>query len=403
MKILMSAFACSPIRGSEPGVGWNWAREMSKDNEVWVITRASNKKEIEEYGRDEKIKFIYLSIPFLDWMERYTHTKIIHLYYRLWQLYIVKHVKDVHKKIKFDIIHHVTYNEFRNPGYLWKIETPFILGPIGGAQEIEVELEDYYEGKKNKYIEKIRSYLNKKVKNGTYLDRSIKNSAKVLVANKDTARFLELPSEKCELMLETGVKMENCNYIVRENNNKIRILWVGNLIYIKGFRILIDAFERIKNKEKYEIIIIGEGKLKSKYINYLSSKGLLKYYNFKGKLSYSDTLKEYKGADIFVFTSLRDTSGNVVLEAMSNCLPVISLNHHGAADILDDKCGIKINIKSKDQIINDLVYSIEILGNNYEKRIEMGINSFKRIQDVYLWENKRLKMQHIYDMTKRAK
>ncbi|SFD09983.1 glycosyltransferase family 4 protein [Bacillus sp. UNCCL81] len=397
MKILMSAFACSPIRGSEPGVGWNWAREMSKFNEVWVVTRSSNRSEIEMNSENENIKFIYLSIPFISLMEKYTHSKIIHFYYYLWQRYIVKYLKKLNEKEKFQIIHHVTYNEFRNPGYLWKIGVPFILGPIGGAQEIENELIDYCEGNWNKKLEKIRSFVNNRSKKSKYLAQSIANSSKIIVANNDTARFLDLPDDKYEVMLETGVKKESCNYIVRKENNKIRILWVGNLIYIKGFKLLIDAFSRIANKDKYEVIVIGEGKLKSKYIELLEKNGMSNYFSFKGKLSYADTLNEYRYSDIFLFTSLRDTSGNVVLEAMSNCLPVISLNHHGAADMLDENCAIKININNKEQVVDDLVKSIELLGNDYNKRIEMGISSFNRIQEKYIWENKGVLMQQIYN------
>jgi len=396
MKVLMSAFACSPIRGSEPGVGWNWAREMAESNEVWVVTRGSNKSEIEENLNGENIKFIYISIPGIAWVERHTHRKIIHLYYSLWQRYILRQLRRLHKKECFDVVHHVTYNEFRNPGYLWKLGAPFILGPIGGSQEIESELMSYCEGLRNEKLEKIRSFLNHRSKKSNYLSQSIENAAKIIVANKDTARFLELPKNRYEILLETGVKEENCNYIVRNEKNKIRILWVGNLIYRKGFRLLIDAFSKVKNKEKYEIVVIGEGILKSKYINLVQMAGISKYFSFKGNLSYNDTLIQYQDADIFLFTSLRDTSGNVVLEAMSNCLPIIALNHHGAADMLNEKCAVKIDINSKEQVINDLAQSIELLGDDYERRIEMGMNSFKRIQEEYLWENKGIRMQQIY-------
>ncbi len=37
MRILISAYACAPGRGSEPGVGWNWAAQVSRSHEVWVL------------------------------------------------------------------------------------------------------------------------------------------------------------------------------------------------------------------------------------------------------------------------------------------------------------------------------------------------------------------------------
>ena len=43
-KILLSAYACEPNRGSEPGVGWNWALQLNKlGYDIKVVTRLNNK------------------------------------------------------------------------------------------------------------------------------------------------------------------------------------------------------------------------------------------------------------------------------------------------------------------------------------------------------------------------
>ena len=48
MKILLSAYACEPNKGSEPAVGWNWAQGLVKlGHEVWVLTRTNNQQTIE--------------------------------------------------------------------------------------------------------------------------------------------------------------------------------------------------------------------------------------------------------------------------------------------------------------------------------------------------------------------
>ena len=48
MKILLSAYACQPNKGSEPGIGWNWATELVKlGHDVWVLTRSDNKPVID--------------------------------------------------------------------------------------------------------------------------------------------------------------------------------------------------------------------------------------------------------------------------------------------------------------------------------------------------------------------
>ncbi len=44
MRVLLSAYACEPNRGSEAEVGWRWALELAAGGggDVWVITRGNN-------------------------------------------------------------------------------------------------------------------------------------------------------------------------------------------------------------------------------------------------------------------------------------------------------------------------------------------------------------------------
>ena len=48
-KVLLSAYACSPIRGSEPGNGWSWALNLALQGyEVWCLTNAEDKDVMQE-------------------------------------------------------------------------------------------------------------------------------------------------------------------------------------------------------------------------------------------------------------------------------------------------------------------------------------------------------------------
>src|SRR2546422_2131365 len=48
LKILISAYACEPGEGSEPGVGWNVAVEAARRHEGWGITRANNRRGVNQ-------------------------------------------------------------------------------------------------------------------------------------------------------------------------------------------------------------------------------------------------------------------------------------------------------------------------------------------------------------------
>ena len=51
--IIVSAYSCEPLKGSEPAVGWNWVLELGKRNRVHVITRANNQTVIEQHLPEE--------------------------------------------------------------------------------------------------------------------------------------------------------------------------------------------------------------------------------------------------------------------------------------------------------------------------------------------------------------
>ena len=61
-EVLLIAFACEPNKGSEPGVGWNWALYLSKYLNVTVVTRANNRNVIENELKSKfypNLSFVY--------------------------------------------------------------------------------------------------------------------------------------------------------------------------------------------------------------------------------------------------------------------------------------------------------------------------------------------------------
>ena len=135
-KVLISAYACEPGRGSEPGVGWNLAREMAKFHDLWVITRAINREVIEEELAKNPVQglhFIYFDLPkwFRTWEnERYG----VQIYYYIWQLGIYPLAKSVHRKVGFSLAHHITFVRYWTPSLLALLPIPFLWGPVGGGE-----------------------------------------------------------------------------------------------------------------------------------------------------------------------------------------------------------------------------------------------------------------------------
>src|SRR6516164_1163816 len=88
LRVLVSAYACEPGMGSEPGIGWNTVRELGQRHEVWVITRANNQAKIESALASSpmpSVHFVYFDLP--KWSRFWKRgSRAVNLYYYLWQL-----------------------------------------------------------------------------------------------------------------------------------------------------------------------------------------------------------------------------------------------------------------------------------------------------------------------------
>lgn len=404
MNILVLAFACEPNRGSEEGVGWNWSINLAKHHNVYVITRGQEKPYIEKYISEtgiENPRFYYFEDAGL---MHFIDKKIpmgFRTYYRWWQSQIVGIAKEIIKEHRIDIIHQLTYNEYRTPGKLYDIGIPFVWGPIGGGHEYNPILKNGHFRKLDVVKEIIRKHLNHRYLKDKDVVRAIETSAEILVA--DPATYSILPKTR-----EYGRLLEAAYYPDRNgiksfenrNHEKIRLMYAGVMTPRKGLKIIIDALGESSFRD-FELIFIGDGidrplleKLADRY-------GIKDNIKFLGKISYDEVNCYYDWADLFLFPSIRDTSGNVVLEAMSHGTPVIALNHNGASEMITSESGDLIDIKSYEQIKKDYVEIIKKYQVNRELLEIKGRAARERLEQVYSWSHVMDVIDMVYQKVKK--
>ena len=138
-KILISAYACSPYHGSEPGVGWNYIYNMSNDFEIHVIVeKVKWEKEILKFKAEncDELKNIYFY--FIPKKRNKILRKIwppsYYWFYNNWQKKAFKLAGKLESIHNFDIMHQLNMVTFREPGYFYKFGKPFVWGPIGGLE-----------------------------------------------------------------------------------------------------------------------------------------------------------------------------------------------------------------------------------------------------------------------------
>ena len=106
-------------------------------------------------------------------------------------------------------------------------------------------------------------------------------------------------------------------------------------------------------------------------------------------------MEQSRWADVFVFTSLRDTSGNVMLEAMSCGVPVIAFDHQGAGDIVTEDSGIKLPVTSPRDAVERIAQAIIFLGSNRNHLATLSDGALARAEE-FLWERNAEKVSNLY-------
>lgn len=166
---------------------------------------------------------------------------------------------------------------------------------------------------------------------------------------------------------------------------------VGRLEYEKGFDILIRAFhDAANNIEGVSLVIIGEGSLRSKLNELVSTLGLTDKVFLLGA---KEHIVEWLSAlDIYVQPSRMETFVLTLLEAMSVGLPVIATNVGGIPFMLDDgKAGILVSPESPEdlstaiiQLCADTKYRDQIAGQAHERVQAFSVlKMLEAYQNVY--------------------
>ena len=399
LKVLISAYACEPSKGSEPGTGWNIVISLSRLHNVTVLTRTNNRAKIEaaqNIGQGRKTQFIYYDLP--GWATRMKKLLLlpVPLYYALWQAgAYLSHKKQIAES-GFDIVHHLTFNAFEAPGFFWLLPNHFILGPIGGGQTVSTKLlAEFGPGAYAEFLRNVRVGLSLR---NPLVCSALRKAAFVLFANHDTQRLLGAGcADKSRIMVDVGVDASAFAPRARTNGEAFMVLYVGRLERRKGITLLWRALRQICKDEGMHCRIVGDGPMRGWLEKHLVADNLSRSVELINFCAHGELKAIFQTADVFVFPSLRDTTGSVVLEAMASGLPVVCLDHQGAAVMTSSDCAERISLSSPGKMAEEIVQAIHRLRANPARRQCMGRAGRARAERMFDWSAKALKLAQVYE------
>lgn len=406
MNILLCAYACEPGVGSEPEVGWRMVCGIANkrpNDSIYVITKANNKRNIESVSYASNLTFVYYSPP--QWLTFWKKGgRGIRTYYYMWMIGAV--ILLARKKKTFDVIHHLTFVNDWLPSYFFllkKTESIFVWGPIGSNDAIDFK---FIEGFKSKIAELVRRFLQSSFRLFDPAFYLCKSKADYILGINDNVRF-KLRLGSCEkFTIEPAISFdvaEEVNKLVDANPCGVfSVVSVGRLINIKNFRLSLLAFslflESDNVSEKTVFTIVGDGPQRRDLEEYADKLCVAQNVNFVGRVPLDEVNCYYRQSDVFLFPS-SENAGFVVLEAMSNRLPIVAMNYGGPAqfvmsNITEQLVSAELSFVC---IAQNLADQLSLFYRDSELKNRIGERNHTDVVKYWSWKSKVQRVVDVYD------
>jgi exopolysaccharide biosynthesis WecB/TagA/CpsF family protein len=400
MKILLIGHACSPCQGSEASFTWSWALHLSRRHEVHVLAHPHDRHTVERFLADNQnnnLEFHWVAVPrWLDpWNPRGTD-KGLRLHYLFWLRRAYKTAVGLHRRIGFDIVHHVSYGSLSAPPPFWKLPIPFVWGPIGGAQRAPQSFRRFFgRGWPREFLRNARVGF---LPHSLHLGRAVRASAALLATNHDTAKVLaQIGGRDVRLFLDSGL---SSNFVFRDaisrsDDGSLTLLWAGRMQPRKALPLALEALASTKDL-RVKLVVAGDGEMRKLWEQYAEHLDVGSRVEFLGRLPWQEMPRLYQSADAFLFTSLQDSFGTQVLEAMGHGLPILTLDHQGVGTFVPPEAGIKVPVTSPQQTVAGLAEGIRRLALFPAERRKMG-DAAHAYAKTQTWDKRAECMSNLYE------
>ena len=388
MKIFIIAFACEPNRTSEPGVGWNVAREMAPRHDVTVVTRANNRDVIESVGGIKDVKWIYFDLAgwFCKLKKHIPYGSQI--YQEIWNRAVARRFR---KEIESsDIVHQLTFGAAFFTPWAARYARKFVWGPLGGGDKPIPYVFMKRMGMMSFTRELIYGFISKAACRGTFWSRRLRNQVDAIIFR--TREFVQRMQYRegvdVSVVGETAYTEKITPREYDMAKRPLRVMIIGRLIPHKAPDFAIRAFGKFMNAGGAgELVICGSGPLETAMRKFAQSTGIGDKVNFLGQVKHDRVLEELRRSDVMLHLSFREGGSWSILEAMAHGLPVICQRASGMDDMVADDCGSKIVAATPDVLVGAAAQQMMEYYNDRELIRRQGLTAQKRVDEVFRWKS----------------
>lgn len=403
IKVLYICYACEPGKGSEPGVGWNVPYFFAKENpdsQVFLLTKSSKEEKIQAFLDEHHVGNItplYYDLP--QWLKKTPLGKSEQVAYLLWEWFVRKSVKRWDKMYDFDIVHHVTFNQYRTPSPGFFMSKPFVMGPVGGFETIHPvffkDLSDKTK-KKEKYRQagydlKFFRWLNRRSDNKKYLLFSSKENEERLrnyCGNSSTSVMSAIGFDENDFPPKDEKRT-----VANAENHPFEMIYAGRPLDWKGLLFFLKAANRAfvqPGVENYRIKLVGirNEKEQEKVKIWVSENQLADHVELIPAMPRKDLLTLLQTCDLSVYPAYRDSGSMSVLEASVLSCPTICFNV-GGQDAFPEDVLLKVPVEDDyEATLSRFTEKLSWAFHNHDSLRQIGEKAQHYVYDTLTWKKK---------------
>ncbi|MDV7144372.1 glycosyltransferase family 4 protein [Tropicimonas sp. TH_r6] len=371
------------MRGSEYSVGWNHVTNMASHCDLTVLyglagPHMGDLEEIEDFlaenGQIPGVTFEpirpnrwaqLLNAPNRNGFWVYS----FYLAYRAWHRQAAARARDIVAEREVDLIHYLCPIGYREPGYLWKLDKPYIWGPVGGMIPTR-RLAGAPRGWKDDLKVRLKNALNAlQLRSSARVGKALRRADTVIAATSENqavlqdrfgVRALQFAENAIpDTWLASGEQRPAVDHD-RAEGGALRLIWIGSLEARKAPDLLIDALSRLISTA-WHLDIVGSGPLDGVAQDMVRDRGLETQIRFHGQIPRDQVQALLGRADTHLITSMSEGNPTTLWETMAAGVPTITLDHNGMHDVVCPSCGIRVPLGTWDQTCDAFAAAIMTL------------------------------------------
>lgn len=412
-RVLVSAFATSPYRGSEPGGGWNVVCRLAAHHDVTVLCFPGFEKDQRDHVAAYE-KYLQAHGPIdgltMHWVEQPPMSKLLQregtwqraFYYhgyRSWQRAALREARRLHAEQPFDLVHHLNMTGYREPGYLWQMGLPFLWGPVAGAVMMPRPFFKLLSPRDRAFYG-IRNALNAWQMRTKSRCRKAAAKANHVWAVDELNRTMirEHFHAESSLLLDSGCEPSGDGFVRRfDAGRPLRVLWSGVHEGRKCLPILLHALATLQARGlAFELTVLSQGPETGRWKQLSHDLGIDGSVTWTGMLPQPEAVKRMNDADVFVLTSLQEAATHVVMESLASGLPVVCHDACGMGVAVNESCGLKVPLIDPQTSIAGFAEALAGLYEQPEKLADLSDGAMKRAVELS-WDAKALEVAQAYD------